>query len=220
MLAGLPIVAIPFLFVLPESKNTILKQQGSFLGYLTDRWLRALYLGVVFRQMGISGSFSLIFVYMASLAIPPSSMGVVSALTALAQVLGLILFGRLADQLGRKRIFLLGFGLSMFVALVFALVRTVWGMAIGHFVVGTSFAALYIASAAHIGDVIPAERHGVMLGLFDSTRALGGVLGPLVAGAIVPVLGFQGMFLTMAAVTAFGFLLVVLGTSGRRKPLP
>lgn len=219
VLACLPLFSIAFLLRLPEPKKATAIQSRQFLGYLKDKWLRALYLGVIFRQIGMAGSFSLIFVYMASLGISPGSMGVVSALTALAQVIGLVVFGRLADQVGRKKIFLLGFGLSVLVGPAFALAHGVWGMAIGHLLVGTAFAALYIGSTTHIGDVIPAERHGAMLGLFDSTRALGGVLGPLLAGAIMPLLGFQGMFFTLAGIAAFGFLLVLLGTHRPAQPI-
>ena len=215
VVAFLPLVSLVPLFFLRVPQEVATHNRSPFWRYLRDKGLRALYLGVMFRQMGIAGSFSLIFVYMASVGISAGLMGVVSGLTALAQVLGLVLFGRLADLLGRKTIFLVGFGLSVFVAPVFALAQGVWGMAVGHLLVGTAFSALYMGSTAHIGDVIPAERHAVMLGLFDSTRALGGVFGPLVAGLVMPLFGFRGMFVTMAGITAFGFLLVLAGTRTR-----
>jgi MFS family permease len=79
---------------------------------------------------------------------------------------------------------------------------------------------MYIGSTAHIGDVIPSERHGVMLGLFDSARAIGGAFGPLVAGAILPSLGFTRMLLTMSAISCLGFLLVLLGTRPTCRHIP
>ena len=49
-----------------------------------------------------------------------------------------------------------------------------------------------------------------MLGLYESSRGLGGLFGP--------VIGFMGMFLVMAAIAALGFMVMVLGKTvlGRR----
>lgn len=159
--------------------------------------------------MGAMGSLSLVFVYMASLGIPAGIMGMISALGPAVAMPGVLLFGRLADRVRRKAVFALGFGMVMLMPLIFAFARGAWGMAVGHLAFGISFSALYIGSTAHIGDLIPAQRHGQMLGLFDSIRAFGGVLGPLVAGATTSSFGFQGMFLTMAGIATLGFVLVL-----------
>jgi MFS family permease len=214
-LACLPLLCIGFLVLLPSSPQRGSVKWSFPLRYLTDRWLGALYSGVVLRQLGIAGSFSLIFIYMARSGILISAMGLVSALPSLAQVLGLIAFGRLSDRVGRRRIFLLGFGLSALPALFFAFSPELWGMSVGHLLVGVAFSALYIGSTSHIGDVIPSERHGVMLGLFDSARAAGGVLGPLIAGAVIPFIDYAGMFVLMSGISFLGFILVLVGT---RRP--
>ena len=41
-------------------------------------------------------------------------------------------------------------------------------------------------------------------GLLDSSRAVGGITGPLVAGLMVRWIGFQGMFVGMAASSLVG----------------
>lgn len=57
---------------------------------------------------------------------------------------------------------------------------------------------------------MPHERHGQMLGLYESSRGLGGLF--------VPVIGFMDMFLVMAAIAALGFMVMMLGKTvlGRR----
>jgi len=212
LLAGLPLLAVCLVPLLGKAHRIPPRKRTLPFRYLTDRWLAALYSGVVLRQMGIAGSFSLLFVYMARIGIEPRAMGIVSAVSSAAQVLGLIVFGRLSDRLGRRKIFLLGFALSVAPALLFAFAPNLWGIAVGHLLVGTAFSALYIGSTAHIGDVIPSERHGVMLGLFDSARAVGGVVGPLVAGVAVSLLGFGGMLVLMSGISLLGFFLVLGGT--------
>jgi MFS family permease len=50
-----------------------------------------------------------------------------------------------------------------------------------------------------------------MLGLYESSRGLGGLFGPIIAGLITPAIGFKGMFLVMSAIGAAGFLVMVIG---------
>ena len=163
---------------------------------------------------------SLVFVYMAALRISAGTMGLVNALGPAMAMLGMLSGGRLSDRVGRRQVFLAGFAVLSLGPLVFAFARDAWGMAAGFVILGLSFGPFYIGSTAHIGDLIPAERHGAMLGLFESSRAVGGVVGPLIAGAIVPAIGFRGMFLTMASFAVLGFLLVLSQTRELTSGIP
>ena len=103
---------------------------------------------------------------------------------------------------------MLGFALSAIAPCIFVLSTHIAVMMLGYTALGMSFSSLYIGSTAHIGDRIPADRQGSMLGLYETCRGAGGVLGPLVAGAITPLVGFRGMFVTMGSIAALGFLLM------------
>ncbi|MCX6091265.1 MAG: MFS transporter [Candidatus Bipolaricaulota bacterium] len=181
---------------------------------LREAGLVRLYFGTILRQFGVNGAFALLYVYMDDLGISPILMGTVSSLNTLTQVVALVAFGWVADRIGRRKVFLLGFGMSALLPCILAVSSNVPMMALSYVVLGIAFSSLYIGSTAHIGDRIPLERMGTMLGLFEMARGLGGLLGPLLAGAIVPLVGFRGMFLTMAAISGIGFLLVI----GERFP--
>jgi len=211
-LAFLPGIALFFVPFVPHTVGTSHPVKRRALVAKTG--LSGLYLGGILRQMGVTGSASLIYVYMATLGIPAGTMGIVNAVNPIIQILGMLLFGRLADRIGRKPIFSLGFGLSALVPVVYALSQSGWEIALGYMTLGIAFSSLYTGSAAYIGDRIPAENQGAMLGLFGSSRGLGGVLGPLIAGAITPITGFKGMFLAMAGIGTLGFLLVLSRTRG------
>ena len=209
-----PVLGLLILLRLPEEEVRSKKVRKSARSWLATASLRRLYLGTVLRQMGNSGAQSLVFVYMANLAISTQSMGAISALNHAVQVIAMLLFGRLADRVGRKAVFITGFGLSCFVPVIFAFSQGGWGMAGGFFTLGIAFSSIYMGSIAHIGDLIPNERQGVMLGMYESSRGLGGFIGPVIAGSTVPLLGFQGMFMAMAGIQAVGFLLVLsIGTA-------
>ena len=212
VLALLPLAGLPMVFLFPRSYEKRPRPRRASLRSVIFKRLRGLYLGVILSEMGSLGSVSLIFVYMATLKISVGTMGLVNALAPGMAMLGMLFAGRVADRVGRRKVFLSGFGILGLAPLVFAFSRDAWSMAAGFSILGASFGPFYVGSTAHIGDLIPAERHGAMLGLFESSRGVGGVLGPLIAGVIVPVLGFQGMFLTMASIAALGFLLVLSQT--------
>ncbi len=209
VLAALPLLGLFFVLPLPETGGRRWRKRAS-LAMVFRHGLGGLFLGALLRQLGTNGFFSLVYVYMDTLRIPAELMGAVSALNSGLQVLGMLLFGHLADRIGRRKVFLTGFSLSILVPLIFASSRGPGGMALGFLTLGIAFSSLYIGSTAYIGDVIPLERQGEMLGLFESSRALGGLLGPVLAGALARVFGLRGMFLVMAGVIALGFLLVLL----------
>jgi len=80
-----------------------------------------------------------------------------------------------------------------------------------------SFSSLYAGSTSYIGDRTPMERQGTMFGLFNTSRGIGGVIGPLIAGALTPLIGFRGMFLSMAGIAFLGFMTVLAKTDRRRE---
>lgn len=211
-LALLPIVACLFLLFLPRTEGAGKKERQSLSTSLRTGGLNGLYLSGALRQMGTSGTASLIFVYMATLGIPVGIMGTINAVGAGTSVLGMLVFGRLSDLLGRKTIFAFGFGISALVPVIFAFSKGSWGIALGYFVLGMSFSSLYAGSTSYIGDRTPMERQGTMFGLFVSSRGVGGVIGPLIAGALTPLVGFRGMFIVMAGIAFLGFLTVLART--------
>ncbi len=210
VMALLPMVAalIVALRLPREARPTPMPRQLPWHA-LREAGLTRLYAGTILRQFSANGAFALLYVYMDDLGISPILMGTVSSLNTLTQVVALVGFGWLADRVGRRKVFLLGFGMSTLLPCVLAVSANVPMMALSYLILGISFSSLYIGSTAHIGDRVPIERQGTMLGLFEMARGLGGLLGPLLAGAIVPLVGYQGMFFTMAAVAGIGFLLVI-----------
>ena len=180
--------------------------------------LAGLYLGIVFRQMGNSGAVSLVFVYMAALAIPTQTMGILNALNPAMQIVAMLIFGRVADLVGRKRVFLSGFLLSAIALILFALSRSVLIIGTAFTLIGVAYPALFIGSTAYIGDVTPKGSHGIMLGLFESSRGLGGVAGPVLAGFLVQHVSYQSMFFCMGGLAALGYLCVAYTTSSMLRP--
>jgi len=211
LLALLPIAAFALSMTLSgeQAQDPRAERHGTW-GQLRAQGLVDLYLAAGLRQMAVFGTVSLLYVYMDSIGIRAGLMGVVSSLNMFMQVIALIAFGWLADRVGRRGIFVFGFILSAVTPCLFAVLSSISGMAIAYVFHGLGFSAIHVGSTAYIGDRAPRDRQGQMLGLFESSRGLGGLFGPLLAGALTPLIGFSGMFFAMAGVAGVGVLLVVV----------
>jgi len=216
--AALPLVGLGILALLPSENPVRSRERRLPFREILSAGIVDLYIATALRQMAIFGTFSLLVVYMARLGIPPGVMGIVGATNTGTQVLALLLFGRLADRVGRRPIYMLGFALSAVTPCVFLFAQGVGGMVAGYVTLALSFSSMYVGAAAHIGDRVPHHRHGQMLGLYESSRGLGAV-GPFIAGPLVAASGFQGMFLVMAGIAALGFLVMLVGGALHRRSL-
>jgi len=218
LFAGLPLLAFAAVWLLPNENPIERKEKVSAWKALFTSGLFDLYLATALRQMAIFGTFALLVVYMDSIGIAVGVIGLIGASNTATQVLANLVFGWLADRIGRRRIFMLGFFLSAVTPLFFVLASNVWGMVAGYVSLGLSFSSMYAGSTALIGDRVPEERQGQMLGLYESSRGLGGLFGPVLAGVLVPAIGYGGMFLVMSGIAFAGFLVLVIGRlRGRRR---
>jgi len=216
--AFLPALALLFVLRLPPENPIERPRAPNAWREALSRGLGDLYVALALRQMATSGAFALLYVYMDSLGISPGIMGAISSLNTLTQVLALIVFGRLADRIGRRRVFMLGFALSVLTPCAFVVLPNVYGMVLGYVTLGFAFSSLHVGATAHIGDRVSHERQGQMLGLYESSRGFGGLLGPILAGGLIPIIGFRGMFLVMAGISALGFALMLVRRLIRRPP--
>lgn len=221
VLSILPLLSLIGLYAVEDRPSSSHDVSSPAAELASRQWrpeLLALYAGTVLRQMANTGTRSLIYVFMASLGIATSVMGVLNAVNPAVQVAAMFVFGWLADRVGRRRVFLLGFALSVVSTALFAVATGPIGIAVAYSVIGVAFPALFVGSASFIGDTVPTGTQGRMLGAFESSRGVGGVLGPILAGSLVPVIGFRWMIGVMAGCAALGFAIVWGGTRTTRHP--
>lgn len=125
--------------------------------------------------------------------------------------------GRWSDRFGRKPLLVGGTAILAVTYLVFPASSTIW-MAIGIMVVaGAGSALVNPGQMAVLADVLQQRRGGSAVAAYSMMSDLGGMLGPLIAGAILDLVGFGWAFGVTAALLAAALIawLAVPDSRGR-----
>ncbi|WP_063732830.1 MFS transporter [Streptomyces sp. RTd22] len=108
----------------------------------------------------------------------------------------LLLFGRMADLLGRRRVFLTGVALFGAASLVCGLAREPWQLVAGRFVQGGGAAMASPAALALIALLFPGtEERARAFGIWGGIAALGGTTGLVISGALTGLASWRWIFL-------------------------
>jgi EmrB/QacA subfamily drug resistance transporter len=136
------------------------------------------------------------------------TLGWVSTAYLLSSALFLVPFGRIADIVGRKRIFTLG--LSLFTAASLAMALTVIPATIVpiRLVQGMGGALIYGTAVAILTAVTPPPDRGKALGIYTTAVYLGLSVGPFLGGIMTGTLGWRSIFLVNVPIGIFALWLV------------
>lgn len=116
------------------------------------------------------------------------------------QALALIPAGRWTDRAGRRGALVAGSSTMTAAMLLLALDSGVAGYLLAMGASGLASAFLSPASAAVVGDVTRGRSGGRVVSAFQMVGDLGGILGPLIAGALADAAGFTWAFTAGALV--------------------
>lgn len=132
----------------------------------------------------------------------------------MASTIFVLIFGRIADSVGRKRIFLFG-TLAVIVSSVYAALSVNSAMLLSaRFAQGVSAAMLYATQMALVTSAFPAKERGKMIGLVVSCIYVGLSAGPLLGGYVIDTLGWRAAFLLQVPLAVVVLLLGVFKVEG------
>ncbi|MBV8717430.1 MAG: MFS transporter [Chloroflexi bacterium] len=110
---------------------------------------------------------------------------VVDSVATLASAIGAIVFGRVADMLGRRRIY----GLEVLVlaagAIACALAPSLWWLVAFRFLLGIGIGGDYPVSATIMSEYSGKRNRGLLVSLVFAMQAAGLIVGPLLAVAFL-----------------------------------
>jgi EmrB/QacA subfamily drug resistance transporter len=136
------------------------------------------------------------------------SLSWVSTAYLLSSALFLVPFGRIADIVGRKRIFTLGLCLFTVASLAMALTVIPATIVPIRVVQGMGGALIYGTAVAILTAVTPREDRGKALGIYTTAVYLGLSVGPFLGGVMTGTLGWRSIFLVNVPLGIFTLWLV------------
>jgi EmrB/QacA subfamily drug resistance transporter len=128
---------------------------------------------------------------------------------ALAFAVLLVTGGRLADLLGRRRIFVVGTLIFALAALAGGLAADVWWMIGARVVMGVGAALMLPAATGIMYAALPASRAGLAGAFVVGSFGIGQSIGPLIGGALTEYLSWRWVFfvdIPAAAIALYGAL--------------
>jgi PHS family inorganic phosphate transporter-like MFS transporter len=102
-----------------------------------------------------------------------------------AACIGAFLFGRYADKVGRKRVYWLVAAIMIAGALGSALSQSFWMLIGFRFLLGVGVGGDYPVSAVMVSEYANRKDRGKLVGMVFGTQALGLIVGPLIALALL-----------------------------------
>lgn len=115
-------------------------------------------------------------------------------------------FGRIADLLGRKRVYSFGFLIFTLGSVLCGLATNIWFL-VGMRVLQAVGASMLMAnSAAIITANFPPQERGRALGLTGTVVALGSLTGPALGGILVGLLNWRAIFYINLPIGIIGYL--------------
>jgi MFS family permease len=180
-------------------------------------WRVVIALGVAWVLDGLEvtlvGSIGSVLERNDTLALTAAQVGWAGSLYVGGAVTGALIFGRLTDRLGRKRLFLLTLTVYMLATLATAFANGFVFLAVCRFLTGVGIGGEYAAINSAIDELIPARVRGRVNLAINSSFWIGAALGaglslllldPRVLG---PVLGWRACFI-LGTVLAVAIILV------------
>src|SRR5439155_1977940 len=133
--------------------------------------------------------------------------GLVGSATLIASAAGGILFGMLADRLGRTRTLVYTILLYSFASAGTATAHSFAELIFWRALVGFGLGGEWSAGAVLVSETWPAERRGQAIGWMQSCWALGYMLAAGVTALVLPRFGWRALFLTGLAPALLAFVI-------------
>ncbi|MFJ2990359.1 MFS transporter [Collimonas sp. NPDC087041] len=122
--------------------------------------------------------------------------------------------GALADEFGRKRLFILGMALFIVVSLALSFAPTVAWLDVLRAIQGVAAAASLSSGSAALAQEFEGHARTRAFSLLGTSFGVGLAFGPLLAGALIDVFGWRSIFMTTAGIAA---LALVFGAPRMRE---
>jgi MFS family permease len=150
--------------------------------------------------------YSLVLTYLIrEIAMDTKTAGLLNSLTLVASGIGGLLFGIVADRIGRTRALMASILVYALASAACGFSHTIPQLATFRFLLGLGMGGEWTAAAALIAETWRAEHRGKALGFMQSAYAIGEAIAALVVAVVFPHFGWRPVFFAgvLPAILAF-----------------
>lgn len=131
---------------------------------------------------------------MTALGMSKQTGGMLNSLTLAASAVGGLLFGFLADRIGRTRSLMASILVYSIASFACGFSTSVLMLAVFRFILGLGMGGEWATGAALIAETWPADHRGKALGLMQSSWAIGEMIAAGVVALVLPHFGWRAVF--------------------------
>jgi len=193
---------------LTESKNTHIPVDTSKFSLLTNKWIAFSAIAVSFFTM--VASMGMVFIALTQMA---DTFGVtLRSASWIVIVQGLIIsafmlpMGRMADIIGRKKVHLIGLVFFASGSVFTALAPSFGLLIMARIVTAIGNSMSQSVGTAMVLSVFPPSERGKAIGAQTTAVAIGGAVGPVIAGIVLEFLTWPALFLMLTIPIVIAFI--------------
>ena len=179
--------------------------------------LAPLYLAVFVAVLGFSLVAPFFPRYVMDLGASYTMLGFIVSIYGVVQLLTQIPIGRLSDQMGRKKIMLLGLATFSFLPLLYIYAQSVHSLLFIRALGGLGASAVWPIAMAMIVDQAEAKSRGAAMGWYNAAFFSALALGPLIGGVLYDFMGISAPFYLWALLGSTSFFIVYLNVAEPEK---
>lgn len=120
------------------------------------------------------------------------------------------IYGKLADKIGRKPVFIAGTFIFILGSFLCGLSQNMMFLIVARGIQGIGAGAILPVSLTIIGDIYPVEKRAKILGLNTAAWGIASVFGPLTGGFIVDTIGWHWIFMINVPIGLIVIALITL----------
>ena len=169
-----------------------------------------LFIAIFVTATGAGFVAPLLPIYAHELGAGGFQIGLIFGAFSLTRTLFVSYFGKLSDRKGRKPFITTGLFLYFLVSLFYAVSDSVAALILLRLGQGFASAMVLPVAQAYVGEMIPPNREGRLMGLFNISLFGGLSAGPVMGGIIKDWFSIQASFMGMGIMTLVGFLLCLV----------
>lgn len=181
--------------------------------------LRLLYASIFLTSTSFGAVTFLLPVYAEELGASYVTLGLIGAVGSAAYMVMTLVSGALLDRFDRVKLYIVFSAFGSAGVLLFYFATRVSDLVVLRGLLGIVSATFWVTAGTLLADISPPEALTRSIGRYNMSWIAGFIAGPFLGGLVSDALGFQALFVTMAAVAVASVTVIWAGLMSKMEPV-